>query len=326
MADAVAPIFLFSLPRSGSTLLQRILAKHEEVDTAAEPWLLLPLFSTLRSDGIYTNYDQNAVVEAVKDFYTAIDGGKPAFLDEVRQMALNLYGRRTQKGATYFLDKTPRYHLVVSEILETFPDARFIFLWRNPLSIIASMLDTWHRGHWYLYFFKVDLFEGWARLVEAYTANQDRVLGINYEDLLKNPEDTAQKICDYLDLPFQQAMIEDFQSVDLQGDMGDPTGTKSYKSISDKPLNKWKGSLRNPIRKSWCKKYLHWLGQERLAAIGYDQAALLKELKETPTSFKRMGGDMARISYGFLYQFAELRLFQDKLKQLPNLKEIHPHL
>ncbi len=326
MADSVSPIFLFSLPRSGSTLLQRILAKHDEIDTAAEPWLLLPLFSTMRSEGIYTNYDQNAVVEAIKDFYTAIDGGRPAFLEEIREFTLKLYNRRSQKGATYFLDKTPRYHLIVNEILEVFPDAKFIFLWRNPLSIIASMLDTWHRGHWYLYFFKVDLFYGFAKLIEAYTEHQDKVLSVNYEDLLQAPEQTANKICDYLELPFQMNMIEDFQSVDLQGDMGDPTGTKSYKAISDKPLSKWKGSLRNPIRKSWCRSYLRWAGEERLATIGYDQAELLKELKATPPSLKRLGGDIARISYGFIYQFIELRLIQDKLKKLPQFKQIHPHL
>lgn len=326
MSKPVSPIFLFSLPRSGSTLLQRILAKHAQIETAAEPWLLLPMFSTLRSDGIYTNYDQNAVVEAVKDFYTALDGGRDAFLEEMREFALRLYDKRAGEGATYFLDKTPRYHLIVNEILEVFPDARFVFLWRNPLSIIASMLDTWHRGHWYLYFFKVDLYEGFARLVDAFSAHQDRVLGVNYEDLLQKPEETTKGICDYLDLAFEPAMIEDFQSVDLQGDMGDPTGTKSYKAISAQPLEKWKGSLRNPIRKSWCRSYLQWVGKDRLKTIGYDQEALLEELSKTGFSLNRMGGDMMRISYGTLYQFAELRLFQDKIKQLPELKKIHPHL
>ena len=326
MSNTVAPIFLFSLPRSGSTLLQRILGKHSKIDTAAEPWLLLPLMSTMRSEGIYTNYDQNAVVDAIKDFYVSLDGGKPAFLSEMRDFALNLYNRRADEQAVYFLDKTPRYHLVVKEIMEVFPDAKFIFLWRNPLSIIASMLDTWHRGHWYLYFFKVDLFEGLNKLIEAYKENQSNSLAINYEDLLKSPEETTKEICEYLSLPFESSMIEDFQSVDLQGEMGDPTGTKSYKAISDKPLNKWKESLRNPIRKSWCKSYLKWLGQERLNVMGYEQELLLKELKATRSSLKRLGGDMMRISYGFVYQLAELRLFQDKLKKLPKLKEIQPHL
>lgn len=314
------------MPRSGSTLLQRMLAKHADIETAAEPWILLPFFSSMRSDGIYTNYDQNAVVDAVKDFYTAMDGGKEAYQKEIRRLSLRLYAKRSQEDAKYFLDKTPRYHLIVNEILETFPGARFIFLWRNPLSIIASMLDTWHRGHWYLYFFKVDLFQGLKNLIEAYNKNRGRVLGIQYEDLLTQPEATCREICAYLDIPFQQTMIEDFQSVELGGEMGDPTGVKNYDSISAQPLNKWRESLRNPLRKSWCRSYLSWLGKDRLASIGYDQQTLLHDLKNTKFSLKRIGGDMTRITYGFFYQFLELRLLQDKLKQLPALKDIHPHL
>ena len=37
-----SPIFLFSLPRSGSTLLQRVLMSHKDIASVAEPWLMLP--------------------------------------------------------------------------------------------------------------------------------------------------------------------------------------------------------------------------------------------------------------------------------------------
>jgi hypothetical protein len=124
----------------------------------------------------------------------------------------------------------------------------------------------------------------------------------------------------------QQAMIEDFQSVELAGEMGDPTGVKAYDRISAKPLEKWRGALQNPLRKSWCRSYLKWLGAERLANIGYDQQELLRELDSVPSSMRRIGGDLTRMSYGFFYQFFELRLMQDKIKQLPHLKDIHPHL
>lgn len=326
MPDPVQPIFLFSLPRSGSTLLQRILAKHPAISTAAEPWVLLPLLSTLRKEGIYANYDQNAVVEAVRDFYEGMEGGRAAFFEELRDTALRLYQRRTPPGTRYFLDKTPRYHLIVEEILELFPDARFIFLWRNPLSVIASMLDTWHRGHWYLYFFKVDLYDGFERLFRAFSAAFDRVIGINYEQLLLEPEPTCRRLCEYLDIPFSTDMIEDFQSVRLEGEMGDPTGVAAYRTLSDKPLEKWRNALRNPLRKRWCRAYLAWAGEERLERIGYDLDELNRALAETPFSLRRLGGDLARITYGAIYQFIELRLLQDKLKKLPDWKRIHPHL
>ncbi len=325
-SPAVQPIFLLSLPRSGSTLLQRILAKHTSIDTAAEPWVLLPLVSTMRREGIYTNYDQNAVVDAIRDFYTAMPGGRAAFTGALRDLALRLYTDRARPGARYFLDKTPRYHLILDEIFELFPDARFVFLWRNPLSVIASMLDTWHRGHWYLYFFKIDLYEGFERLFAGHEKYENRAFSIRYEDLISEPELSCKDLCRYLNIPFDPAMIDDFQSVQLGGDMGDPTGVKAYRAISDGSLDKWKQSLRNPLRKWWCRRYLNWLGAPRLAALGYNLDELHKELQTIPFSMKRVAGDLLRMTYGLMYQFLELRLLKDKLKRLPQLKRVHPHL
>lgn len=326
MSAPVQPIFLLSLPRSGSTLLQRILGKHSAIDTAAEPWVLLPLVSTLRSDGIYTNYDQNAVVGAVKDFYEAMPGGRVAFTGALRDAALRLYTERARPGARFFLDKTPRYHLILDELFELFPDARFVFLWRNPLSVIASMLDTWHRGHWYLYFFKIDLYEGFENLIRAHEKYEKRAFSIRYEDLISDPELSCKDLCTYLGVPFEPAMISDFQSVELSGEMGDPTGVKAYRSISDRSLEKWKQSLRNPLRKMWCRAYLRWLGTDRLRSLGYDLDAIENELASIPFSLSRIGGDIARMTYGFFYQILELRLLQDKLRRLPAFKRIHPHL
>ena len=45
---AIKPIFIFSITRSGSTLLQRVIAAHEGVATVSEPWVLLPYLYTLR--------------------------------------------------------------------------------------------------------------------------------------------------------------------------------------------------------------------------------------------------------------------------------------
>src|SRR5688500_15750036 len=62
------PLFLLSLPRSGSTLAQRILAAHEAIATASEPWILLPYLYTLRERGAYAEYNHRVLVRAVEDF------------------------------------------------------------------------------------------------------------------------------------------------------------------------------------------------------------------------------------------------------------------
>ena len=136
--DESEVVFILSLPRSGSTLLQRIIAAHTRVASATEPWLLLPLFYSLRSQGQYAEYGQGPAAKGLTHFVEELPGGRSAYLAEVSRFARGLYGRTRSDGETYFLDKTPRYGLIVDELREAFPGARFIFLWRQPLAIIAS--------------------------------------------------------------------------------------------------------------------------------------------------------------------------------------------
>lgn len=49
MSIESTPLFLLSLPRSGSTLAQRFLAAHDAIARASEPWILLPYLYTLRA-------------------------------------------------------------------------------------------------------------------------------------------------------------------------------------------------------------------------------------------------------------------------------------
>ncbi|MBT8101022.1 MAG: sulfotransferase, partial [Gammaproteobacteria bacterium] len=50
------PVFLLSLPRSGSTLLQRMLMTHPAISSVPEPWLLLPIFYPRRTSGHSAEY------------------------------------------------------------------------------------------------------------------------------------------------------------------------------------------------------------------------------------------------------------------------------
>src|SRR5688500_7012591 len=77
--------FVFSLPRTGSTLLQRIIATQPEVATASEPWILLPYLYTLRESGVYAEFGHRMMVRAIEDFYENQLGGRDAYLDRIRQ-------------------------------------------------------------------------------------------------------------------------------------------------------------------------------------------------------------------------------------------------
>jgi len=94
------PIFLLSLPRSGSTLVQRVLAAHEEVATAPEPWLLLPQVYATRERGILAEYVQVSAARAIGEFADRLPGGRATYDEALRGFVLDLYERATRGGAT----------------------------------------------------------------------------------------------------------------------------------------------------------------------------------------------------------------------------------
>jgi len=290
------PIFLFSLPRSGSTLLQRILAAHREIHTVPEPWILLPPLYALKRDGVRAEYGHTVLAAAVEDFCRNLPNGKEDYFQEIRNFALNLYSK-CARGERYFLDKTPRYHLIAGDILRMFPEGKFIFLWRNPLAIVASMVNTWARGMWNLRHFKLDLFDGLANLVEAYRKNRSGSCAVRYEDLVNNTEDECRNILSELDIDFDPQIVSSLGRVRLSGRMGDSIGQDAYETVSNEPLGKWQSTLTSPTRKLWCRRYLRWIGRERLSLMGYSLNELLSELNAAPSTVRFLASDLLCSAY-----------------------------
>ena len=67
----ITPIFIFSLPRSGSTLLQKIIASSNEVSTSSEPWILLPLLYSQKEEGTLSEYSHKNAVLALNDIISS---------------------------------------------------------------------------------------------------------------------------------------------------------------------------------------------------------------------------------------------------------------
>lgn len=295
MNATIQPIFIFSLPRAGSTLVQRMLAATPQIATATEPWILLPYLYTLKENGICAEYSHWKLHQAITDFYKEFPEGKNDYLDGIRQLALRLYAKLCHNNEEYFLDKTPRYHLIVNEIINLFPNGKFIFLWRNPLSVVASIIETFGLGYWNLRDYQIDLFDGLDHLVEASKTYSECILCVQYEKIIEHPNQELSRIFAYLDIPFDSNVISQFTNVKLNGKFGDPTGIKNYRSISKKTTDKWKQTLNNPIRKIWSYYYLQWLGEERLSTMGYSLKQLIKELDGNQLSMNKIPSDSKKI-------------------------------
>jgi hypothetical protein len=290
---AIRPIFIFSISRSGSTLVQRVVAAHEGVATVSEPWLLLPHAYTLRARGVDAEYLHFRMVEAIEDFCEELPGGQGQYKQALHDFALGLYETAAGEGARWFVDKSPPYCLVAEEIMEIFPEGRFVFLWRNPLSIVASIIQTWEP--WRPTIFRDDLFVGLPRLVAAYERNAERAHAVRFEQLIGGDPAPWRDLMAYLGIEFEAGSLSAFADVALNGRMGDPTGVKRYTQLSAEPEQKWKGTLANPLRRSWCRRYLRFLGDRRLAVMGYDRRQIERELLLQPPSLDSLAPDFGRL-------------------------------
>ncbi len=303
---ALTPIFLFSLPRSGSTLTQRVLAAHDGVATASEPWVLLPLLAPLRPGLVLSDGWQRTVRRALGDFNAQLPGGQGDYEQLARRFALTLYEHAAGPEARFFVDKTPPYHHIAAEIIRVFPDARFVFLWRDPLAVLASVVETLCDGRWRVYDFRADLFHGMANLAGAFARHRERVHGVRYEDLLDGTE-AWESLGRYLGLEFDPEALSRFGAVRLEGQMGDQTGAHRYAAVSREPLDKWRATIDNPVRRAWAARWLRWIGRERLTLMGYDLDELLAALRSTPASRARLPQDMCELGVAAAREAARSR-------------------
>jgi len=268
-----------SLPRSGSTLLQRLISAHPTVSTAPEPWFLLPLLSIDRTNSTDADYDFDVSRRAVEDFWTALPAGRASYLAAVGKLAQSLYDQASFPEASHFVDKTPRYHLILEDLRHAMPHAKFVFLWRNPLATIASMLEV--DSHWNLYRYQIDLLDGWQNLQAFQESLAGECTAVCYEDLVARPAATMQRVWDYLGLTAVEPILTEGGRL-ATARMGDKTGTLNYSTISTESLSKWETVLQSSGRRAWARRYLNDLGPERLHSIGYDHGALLASLDVGP--------------------------------------------
>jgi len=90
-------------------------------------------------------------------------------------------------------------------------------------------------------------------------------------------------------------------------------------------MEKWQKILANLIRKVLCRRYLKWVGQDRLAVMGYDLNVLLAELDAVPMSLRFMSSDIWWMSYGSVYRIVEGRMLKHKLQALRSGKRVYIH-
>lgn len=278
-------IFIACQPRSGSTMLQRILASHPDVHTISEPWLMLHPLYALRENGIQTEYGAGLANKALTSVFDELPNGREDYIEGVRDMYQPLYAKLLEStDATLFLDKTPRYYLILPELKEVFPEAKYILLVRHPLSVLTSILRTWVKGNWLsLAKFQNDLLEAPKQISAARDQSEASIVRVRYEDLVQRPEDKLPWLCDHLEISYAPDMIQYGDNEGGKWTFGDPESVYEHNRPQTSSLEKWaRPNNAQEWRLLW--DYAHLLGAEIFEAFGYSFESCVEKLDQANPS------------------------------------------
>lgn len=298
-----APVFLMSAPRSGSTLLQRLLMQHPRIHSAAETWLIPASFLTGSETGVLAAASARWSRRGLADTCAALPGGKASWHRAIGIGLEQCFADLCPPGTEIFLEKTPRNALFLDAMADAFPTARYIFLWRNPLAIKASMNRTWSGGGWN-FRCPIDLHEGLAARVEHRVRLGERAIDIRYEDLIAAPQAQIDRLTAFLDLaPLDVEAVQSAAAQSLRDGLGDQAGVARHGTEIAGTDSAWRTGFANPVRQAWARHYLDWIGDTRLSAMGYDRAELIDGLGDSHQALGRMPSDLARMAYARLNEW-----------------------
>jgi hypothetical protein len=274
-------IFLISQPRSGSSMLQQLLLNSAEIESTPEPWLMLNLIYTYKNNNINSSYNPNFAVINFKDYLQKSENGLNEFKKTIKSLALSLYSNRDTKNH-YFLDKTPRYYHIIDELYELFPNAKFIFLVRNPLNVFSSILDYNFNGGYAKLFASEDrlddLFLAPKMIKEAVNKHSNNIF-VKYEDIVKNPKVEIERIFNYLELD----MPTNSENYHINSEFTSTTSidTKSlhkHNKPSTDYINSWENSIDSTQKKKLAIDFIKKLKPSDYNYFEYNLNKILERL------------------------------------------------
>lgn len=207
--------FIVGVNRSGTTLLRLMLDSHPELTIPPETHFVPEMIRLARRD----NTTRKRLVRAATDHPRWGDFGldeevllarlqdvKPLNPADAIRVFYDLYAEK--EGKPRWGDKTPRYMRAMPRIERALPEARFIHLIRDGRDVALSQAERALDGPAPEI---TEVAERWKRRIETarvHSADLDDYLEVRYEDLVGDPEASLRRICEFLELRYDEAMLD----------------------------------------------------------------------------------------------------------------------
>ena len=211
LSNPIVPIFVLGLPRSGSTLVDQILASHSQVQGTMELPHILSYVRELggrveeRSEGAAGNSKYPSSVLQLSD--------------EERRALGERYLKETENyhlGSPYFVDKMPNNFLHIGLIAQILPQAIFVDTRRHPVACCFSIFkQNFARGQSFSYDLEVlgkyyecylDLMEHWKTVLPS------RLHRVIYEDMVDDTERQIRDLLKHCGLEFEEGCLAFYEN------------------------------------------------------------------------------------------------------------------
>jgi tetratricopeptide (TPR) repeat protein len=194
------PIFVVGLPRSGTTLLERMLGGHSQVTDAGE---LRDFTFRARclTDCVGSPETDNALANAMSRWADWHELGSE-YLSHTQWRAA---------GRPFYTDKLPVNYLNVGWIAKSLPTARIVHMVRDPMDVCFSNLKQLFAPGNAHSFDQLEMADHWVRyrglMQHWHRAFPGRVLDVDYGELVTQPEVAARRVLEFCGLPWEPDVV-----------------------------------------------------------------------------------------------------------------------
>ena len=276
MADG---IFIVGSPRSGTTLLQSIIASHSELFSPPETSFfdrIIPRMGVRFSDPDCKIDKQSAKIIS-RDFELMTGKSAELELDVQRDTTIkdafeNLLSKFNRENKPGWVEKTTNHATCMLAIRRFYPRVKFIHIIRDPVDSVASMvhikptnISDYRISYFSSYFGSARLWNKCVSLAFLYP-DQENVQHVFYEDLVRNPEAVVTSLCEYLKIPFEASMLNSFHktAATLFSEQSCPWQKQNLCSgFNESSVHKWRNRLSQYdlwLIQNYVKRWAHYLG------------------------------------------------------------------
>lgn len=276
-------VLLIGAPRSGTTMLQRLLGSHSRIFTHPEPHLLTPL-AFLGYHGLVERapYDHINAAEALREFVDELPNKEADYLDALRAYPSALYEKvLAPTGKDHFLDKTPAYALVLPFITKLYPRAKYVVLTRHPMAIWHSQAHSFFNGDYRAALAQNPVVKPYVEAIGRFLVEKPvPFVHVRYEDLVADPEPHLRRIFEHVGVAHEPGAVEYGRHEHITKSYGDPMSVEKHTRPVTDSLDKWAADLlASPETLQLAQDVLAELDPQHLAAWGFPKERFFDALE-----------------------------------------------